>query len=37
MGDLVTHVWGKNLYDVPTDQFEEYVEKRVEAVRKGTA
>jgi signal transduction histidine kinase len=37
MRDLVTHVWGKNLYDVPADQFEEYVEKRVEAVRKGTA
>jgi hypothetical protein len=35
MRDLVTHVWGKNLYDVPADQFEE--EKRVEAVRKGTA
>ena len=37
MRDLVTHVWGKNLYDFPADQFEEYVEKRVEAVRKGTA
>jgi len=37
MRDLVTHVWSKNLYDVPADQFEEYVEKRVEAVRKGTA
>ena len=37
MRDLVTHVWGKNLYDVPVDQFEEYVEKRVEAVRKGTS
>ena len=37
MQDLVTHVWGKNLYDVPADQFEQYVEKRVEAVRKGTA
>ena len=37
MRDLVTHVWGKNLYDVPADQFEEYVEKRIEAVRKGTA
>jgi signal transduction histidine kinase len=37
MRDLVTHVWGKNLYDVPADQSEEYVEKRVEAVRKGTA
>src|SRR5258705_7970172 len=36
MRDLVTHVWGKNLYDVPADQFEEYVEKRIEAVRKGT-
>ena len=35
--DLVTHVWGKNLYDAPADQFEQYVEKRVEAVRKGTA
>ena len=35
MGDLVTYVWGKNLYDVPADQFEEYVEKRVEAVRRG--
>ena len=37
MRDLVTHVWSKNLYDIPADQFEEYVEKRVEAVRKGTA
>ncbi len=37
MRDLVTHVWGKNLYDVPADQFEDYVEKRIEAVRKGTA
>src|SRR6185437_11117852 len=37
MRDLVTHVWGKNLYDVPADQFEEYVERRVEAVRKGAA
>ena len=37
MRDLVAHVWGKNLYDVPADQFEEYVEKRVEAVRKGVA
>ena len=37
MRDLVTHVWGKNLYDAPADQFEQYVEKRVEAVRKGTA
>jgi signal transduction histidine kinase len=37
MRDLVTHVWGKNLYDVPAGQFEQYVEKRVEAVRKGTA
>ena len=37
MRDLVTHVWDKNLYDVPADQFEEYVEKRIEAVRKGTA
>ena len=37
MHDLVTHVWGKNIYDVPADQFEEYVEKRIEAVRKGTA
>ncbi len=37
MRDLVTHVWGKNLYDVPADQFEGYVEKRVEAVRKGVA
>ncbi|SFQ26220.1 His Kinase A (phospho-acceptor) domain-containing protein, partial [Bradyrhizobium sp. Ghvi] len=36
MRDLVTYVWGKNLYDVPADQFEQYVEKRVEAVRKGT-
>ncbi|HEX5455146.1 MAG TPA: PAS-domain containing protein [Stellaceae bacterium] len=36
MRDLVIHVWGKNLYDVPADQFEQYVEKRVEAVRKGT-
>lgn len=35
MRDLVTYVWDKNLYDVPADQFEEYVEKRVEAVRKG--
>jgi two-component system NtrC family sensor kinase len=35
MRDLVTYVWGKNLYDVPADQFEEYVQKRVEAVRKG--
>jgi signal transduction histidine kinase len=35
MRDLVTHVWGKNLYDVPAEQFEEYVEKRVEAVRRG--
>ena len=37
MRDLVTDVWSKNLYDIPADQFEEYVEKRVEAVRKGTA
>lgn len=37
MRDLVTHVWGKNLYDVPADQFEQYVQKRVEAVRKGIA
>ncbi|SFQ26248.1 PAS fold, partial [Bradyrhizobium sp. Ghvi] len=29
MRDLVTYVWGKNLYDVPADQFEQYVEKRV--------
>jgi hypothetical protein len=27
----------KNVHDVPADQFEEYLEKRVEAVRKGTA
>ena len=31
MRDLLTHVWGKNLYDVPADQFEQ-VEKHVEAV-----
>src|SRR5437763_1746244 len=37
MRDLVIHVWGKNLYDVPADQFEEYVQKRVEPVRKGVA
>ena len=37
MRDLVTHVWGKNLYDVPEDEFEEYVEKRIQAVRKGDA
>src|SRR5881392_2900503 len=37
MRDLVIHVWGKNLYDVPADQFEEYVQKRIEPVRKGVA
>src|SRR5215475_11493295 len=36
MRDLITHVWDKNLYDVPADQFEDYVQKRVEAVRNGT-
>jgi signal transduction histidine kinase len=37
MRDVVIHVWGKNLYDVPADQFEEYVEKRIEPVRRGIA
>ena len=37
MRDLVTNVWGQNLYDVRSDQFEEYVQKRIETVRKGVA
>jgi PAS domain S-box-containing protein len=35
MRDLVTHVWGKGLYEVSADELEEYVEQRIEPVRKG--
>jgi PAS domain S-box-containing protein len=36
MRDLMDYVRSNDLYDVSPDQFEEYAERRVEAVRKGT-
>src|SRR6266404_3003512 len=36
MRDLMDYVRSNDLYDVPPDQFEEFAERRVEAVRKGT-
>ena len=37
MRDLINYVRGNDLYDIPEEEFEDYVTKRVEAVRKGIA
>jgi signal transduction histidine kinase len=37
MRDLINYVRGNDLYDIPEEEFKDYVAQRVEAVRKGTS
>ena len=37
MSDLIKYVRNNNLYDVPADEFDTYIARRVESVRNGTA